>query len=417
MTGCGGSGGTATVPAPALPDVGATSSRMSADDVAQVPSDPLDLLPEDAVVAVAMSGGVDSAVAAARCVARGLATIGITLAMWPRGREVVRDRGCCGVDAVSDARRVAAALGIRHYVWDLEDAFRERVIAREEEERLAGRTPNPCIVCNDEIKLGALLRRASALGATHLATGHYARVGRRRGRATLHRALDRGKDQAYVLYRIDQERLAQVVFPLGGLTSKAETRAEAARLGLPVAGKPDSVGLCFVDGPIEADLRRRLGDRLRPGPIVDEEGRVLGSHAGVALYTVGQRAGLGLRPRRPDQPPLYVVRIDAPAATVVVGPRERLLRDGLRAVDCRWLGGGPPAVGHRVAVQLRAHGPEHPATVVSASPDEVQLRFDPPAGPVVPGQAAVLAVGDEILGGGVIADGPSPAPAPGWGAA
>lgn len=371
----------------------------------RLPQDPLDLLPADAVVAVAMSGGVDSAVAAARCVARGIRTIGVTLALWPRRDEIVRDRGCCGVDAVGDARRVASRLGIRHYVWDLEATFAAEVVDDESQQRLLGRTSNPCIRCNERIKFGALRRRVGALGATHLATGHYARIGRQGDRWTLHRALDRSKDQAYVLYRLSQDLLGTVVFPLGHLESKAAVREEARRRGLCVAAKRDSVGLCFVEGDMVDDLRRRLGTRLRPGPIVDLEGRILGEHPGVALFTVGQRTRLGVRPQRPDAAPLYVVRLDASTATVVVGPREALFRHRLEATACSWVAGMPPPAGTRVTVQLRAHGPEHPATVVAAADDRLELRLDPPAGPVVPGQAAVVASGDEVLGGGVVADG------------
>src|ERR1700736_4437943 len=213
-----------------------------------VPEDPFALLPAGAVVAVAMSGGVDSSVAAARCAARGLRTIGITLAMWPRDGEQRRDRGCCSIDAVEDARRVAATIDIPHYSWNLEPEFQRDVVAPFADEYAAGRTPNPCVRCNQVIKFGALLDRAREAGATHVATGHYARTGRLGSRASLHRALVAGKDQAYTLHRLDQGQLLASVFPLGGETSKEDVRDHARELGLLTAVKPDSQELCFIDG-------------------------------------------------------------------------------------------------------------------------------------------------------------------------
>jgi tRNA-specific 2-thiouridylase len=351
-----------------------------------------------------MSGGVDSAVAAARCVARGVATVGITLAMWPRDRETERDRGCCGVDAATDARRVAAQLGIRHYAWNLEPQFAAEVIADFEEEYAAGRTPNPCVRCNDRIKFGTLLERARAVGATHLATGHYARLGRRGDRVTLHRGADPAKDQAYTLYRLGQDRLAQAVFPVGALPSKAAVREEAARLGLGVAAKAESQELCFVDGTVAAELERRLGGRVAPGPIVDGQGVEVGRHRGLPFFTVGQRSGLGLQPQHPTARPAFVLRLDAERNAVVVGPREALLQPRLTAADCAWLD-APPSAGAVCAAQLRAHGDAHPATVESVTAEALQLRFAEPVAAVAPGQAVVLFDGDEVLGGGVVSTG------------
>ncbi len=369
---------------------------------AVIPADPFALLPRGAVVAVAMSGGVDSSVAAARCVAAGVETLGVTLAMWPGDREQVRDRGCCSVDAVEDARRVANRLGIRHLTWNLEGEFSAEVIADFEAGYAAGRTPNPCVRCNQRVKFGVLLSRARAIGATHVATGHYARIGRRGGGWTLHRSSEVGKDQSYTLHRLDQAQLGAALFPLGGVESKSDVRAEAAHLELVTAAKPDSQELCFVDGDLAAELRRRLAGRYRPGPIRDRAGRVVGEHRGLPFYTVGQRTRLGVRPERPDSPPLYVLELDLTANALVVGPSAQLRRSRLRAGDCSWVAGAPPPPGDRVGAQLRAHGLAHPARVTAAVAGSLELRFEEPASQVSPGQAVVLFRGDEVVGGGVV---------------
>ncbi|MGI8847070.1 MAG: tRNA 2-thiouridine(34) synthase MnmA [Candidatus Dormibacteria bacterium] len=368
---------------------------------AAVPDDPFALLPNDAVIAVAMSGGVDSSVAAARCAARS-STLGITLALWPRDREIVRDRGCCSIDAVEDARRVATRLGIRHYVWNLEGNFQTEVIDPFSDDYAAGRTPNPCVRCNARIKLGVLLDRAREAGATHLATGHYAQAGRRGEQPTLHRARDTAKDQSYTLHRLSAAQLGAATFPLGAMTSKASVRAEAERLGLVTAAKAESQDLCFVDVSMSADLERRLAGRFQPGPILNAQGDQLGEHRGLPFYTVGQRSRLGLAPNRPDAAPLYVVDIDPARNAVVVGTRSALLVDQVRIGDCSWISGRPPMTGERFDVQLRAHGEAHPTEIVEVGEGAVILRCDPSVDAVAPGQAAVLLRGDEVLGGGTV---------------
>jgi len=378
----------------------AAVSLDTADSV--VADDPFDLLPPEAVVAVAMSGGVDSSVAAARCARRGLRTVGITLAMWPTSRERLRDRGCCSIDSVEDARRVARQMGIRHLVWNLEPEFAAEVIAPFEDGYAAGLTPNPCVRCNQRVKFGVLLERARAIGCSHLATGHYARRGRRGASWTLHRGRDARKDQAYALHRLAQDQLSAAVFPLGADASKTGVRAEAAALGLATAAKPDSQELCFVEERISDELSRRLAGRYRPGEIRDREGRIVGEHPGLPFFTVGQRRGLGIAPERPDAAPLYVLELDPAANRVVVGPAGQLRRGRLRAGDCSWVSGEPPRPGEECLAQLRAHGAAHPARVADCGAGWVELRFAVPATQVSPGQSVVLFRGDEVIGGGVV---------------
>jgi tRNA-specific 2-thiouridylase len=379
----------------------AAATAAPARPVADVPEDPFDLVPAGAVVAVAMSGGVDSSVAAARCVEHGVRTVGITLAMWPRDRERDRDRGCCSVDAVEDARRVATTLGIPHYSWNLEPEFERSVVRDFADTYAAGRTPNPCVRCNQTVKFGALLERAREAGATHVATGHYARLGRRGQAASLHRSAAAAKDQAYTLHRLDQEQLRHALFPIGAEVSKSAVRDTAARLGLITATKPDSQELCFVAGSVREDLERRLAGRFRPGPMLDTTGVTVGEHRGVPFYTVGQRSGLGLSPARPDAAPLYVVAVDGEANTVTVGPRAALQRTAVAVDDVHWIG-ELAAAGSALTVQLRAHAAPAPVTIGRGRGNALVLHCDPPVAQVAPGQAAVLYDGDEVLGGGVV---------------
>ena len=354
------------------------------------------------MVAVAMSGGVDSSVVAARVAASGLRAFGITLALWPRNRAIVRDRGCCSIDSVDDARRVAATVGLPHYVWNLEQDFEASVVSDFESGYAQGLTPNPCVRCNQRIKFGVLLERARATGATHLATGHYARVGRRGMRFTLHRARDRSRDQAYVLHRLDQDQLGSAVFALGDDESKAAVRSEAASLGLVTAAKPESQDLCFVDSDMRSELRRRLAGRFAPGVIIDADGTRVGEHEGLPFFTVGQRSGLGLAADRPDAAPRYVIELRPSTNVVVVGPREALRRSSLAADSFQWVGGDAPKASARCEAQLRAHGDAHPVRAHPDGPDRVRLQFDTPVDQAAPGQSVVLYRGDEVLGGGVI---------------
>lgn len=377
-----------------------TTAAAPPRQAALVPEDPLELVPRDAVVVVAMSGGVDSSVAAARCRGAGLRTIGITLAMWPRHRQADRDRGCCSAEAVEDARRVAASLDIPHYAWNLEAEFAAAVITDYEDEYAAGRTPNPCVRCNQRVKFGVLLERALEMGATHIATGHHARLGRRGGRVTLHRSRDAQKDQSYTLHRLGQARLARSVLPLGAFGTKAEVRAEAVRLGLSTAAKPDSQELCFVNTSVSADLARRLAGRYRPGAIVDTGGTIVGQHRGMPFYTVGQRAGLGISPPRPDAAPLYVLELDPARNRVVVGPRQALQRLSVRLADVAWVG-EPPAPGEVLDLQLRAHGRPVPVRVEHAR-SGLLLHALGELTQGAPGQSGVLYWEDEVVGGGVV---------------
>lgn len=348
---------------------------------------------------VAMSGGVDSSVAALLLLRAGHRVVGIHLRTGVKGEPAApggRPR-CCGTDEASDARRVADRLGIPFFVQNAEGEF-ARIIAGFADAYARGETPNPCVACNVEVKFGALLRRARALGADAVATGHYARRVRHGGRFAVARARDEAKDQSYVLWGLGQEELNRALFPLGDLT-KSEVRALAREAGLAVADKAESQEICFVpSGDYRDIVRDRRPEAFVPGEIVDEEGRVLARHEGVGGFTVGQRRGIGVAAAEP----LYVLRIDPAPARVVVGPRRSLGVKEARIGDVLWTGIEPPQGPVQIQAMLRYRSRPFAATAVPLGEGEVGLRFAEPAWPVTPGQSAVFYIGDLIAGGGRI---------------
>jgi tRNA-specific 2-thiouridylase len=349
-------------------------------------------------VLAAMSGGVDSAVAAARAVDAGHDVTGVHLALSAAPATLRHGaRGCCTVEDAHDARRAADVLGIPFYIWDLAERFRADVIDDFVSEYAAGRTPNPCLRCNEKIKFSAVLDKALALGFDAVVTGHHARLVDGR----LMRSVDSAKDQSYVLAVCTPQQLAHAMFPLGDST-KAQVRAEAATRGLAVADKPDSHDICFIaDGDTRGFLARSLGEQ--DGPIVDAlSGEVLGRHGGSFGFTVGQRRGLNLQRPASDGDPRYVLSIRPTDNTVVVGPRELLESDVVTAERAVWTSGAAPGEGFDCAVQLRAHGMTSPATV-TVDGGTVTATLDVAQRGVAAGQALVMYDGDIVLGSATIA--------------
>ncbi len=338
-----------------------------------------------------MSGGVDSSVAALLMLERGFDCVGCTMVLWSG------DSQCCSADDVEDARYAARRLGIPHYSFNMKDDFSREVVEPFAAEYLAGRTPNPCIRCNREMKFKKLLERAELMGCSHIVTGHYARTEERDGRFILRRGRDESKDQSYVLYFLGQDELRRAAFPLGELT-KPEVRAIAEENGLLNARKPDSQDICFVpDGDYARFIEEQLGRTAEPGDFVDRDGRVLGRHRGIIRYTVGQHRGLGLS--LPEA--MYVCAVDAGSNRVVLGRQEDLFRREVQVRDFSWVSGESPDGAIRCTAKLRyAHRPQ-PAWAEPAG-DRVLLTFDEPQRAATPGQAAVLYDGDEVLGGGTI---------------
>jgi tRNA-specific 2-thiouridylase len=347
-----------------------------------------------------MSGGVDSAVAAARAVDAGHDVTGIHLALSSNPASYRSGaRGCCTLEDSRDARRAADVIGIAFYVWDLAERFRADVVDDFVAEYAVGRTPNPCLRCNEKIKFAAVLDKALAMGFDAVCTGHYARILDGPSGRELHRAVDDAKDQSYVLGVLEARQLAHAMFPLGD-TTKGFVRAEAARRGLAVADKPDSHDVCFV---ADGDTRGFLTDRLgrAPGDILDEKGRVVGSHDGAFSYTVGQRRGLRIGHPAKDGRPRYVLDISPVANTVTVGPAERLDVRRIEGLGPRWCG---PVPGEPLecAVQVRAHGDPVPAVVALESDGRLVAELRAPARGVAPGQAVVVYDRTRVVGSATI---------------
>ena len=342
-----------------------------------------------------MSGGVDSSLAAALLKEADYEVIGVTMQIWPADKQAFG--GCCGIEAVEDAKKVAHKLGVPHYVMNLRDIFAQKVIADFCREYSLGRTPNPCIRCNQYIKFDALLQRTKELDADLLATGHYARIEQSPDGYRLLRAVDRSKDQSYFLYTLTQRELRHLLLPVGDY-HKVEVRRLAAELELPTANRRDSQDICFIP---DNDYRAFIAQHIPPksGDIVDTEGRVLGKHHGLTHYTVGQRQGLGLA----SNERLYVLRIDAANNRLVVGTEDRLSSDRLFASNLSWVSGKAPHEPINITAKIRYQSPEA-AAELRLSDGVAEVNFHQPQKAITPGQAVVFYQGDAVLGGGIIED-------------
>jgi len=358
-------------------------------------------------VAVAMSGGVDSSVAAALLVQEGYEVIGMMMRLWsePGSTGSLPTNRCCTPDQMADARRIANHLDIPFYVVDVQDHFRQNIVQFFIDEHLAGRTPNPCIECNRKIRFTLLLEHALALGADFLATGHYAQVQRVDGAFQLSKGEDDSKDQSYVLYTLNQQKLAQVLFPVGKFR-KSQVRKLAEQFGLTVAGKQDSQDLCFLaDGDYRRFLNEYSDDAIRPGPILTEEGQELGQHAGLPYYTIGQRKKLGIS----SPIPLHVLRKETNHNALVVGPRASLGRQTMMIRDLNWISGKPPAASDRVQIKIRYKALPIAGTVSILGADYARATLEEPVFGITPGQGAVFYNDKICLGGGLILEDSSPA--------
>lgn len=360
-------------------------------------------------VVVAMSGGVDSSVAALLLRDQGYEVIGITMRLWTLERDDLPapHRTCCSVESIEDAQRVAQTLGIKWYLMNFERPFEDKVVNYFVNEYERGRTPHPCVACNQYVKFDELMERAEALGADYLATGHYARIEQDGDRYRLLQAVDPAKDQSYVLYGMGQDELRKVLLPVGHY-SKPEIRRMAQEADLITADKPDSMEICFIP---DNNYRRFLSERItpEPGPFVDRNGIVLGQHKGLAYYTVGQRQGLGLATGER----LYVVALDKERNAVVVGREEELLSSGLVAETARFVAGAMPCEPTEVDVKIRYKSAMAPGVLTPAeTPDGFTITFKEPLRSVTPGQPVVLYHGNEVIGGGTIAAAVPLVPAP-----
>ena len=350
-------------------------------------------------VVVAMSGGVDSSVAALLLHRQGYEVIGVTMRLWPGDESTVTPdhQSCCSVEDIQDARRVCQIIGVPHYVFNVEREFRAHVLEYFVTEYQRGRTPHPCIACNDRIKFDFLMGRARFMDAEYVATGHYARVADAPGTAArrLLTGADAAKDQSYVLFGLDQEQLSHLLFPIGEY-SKEQVRSLAAEAGLPVADKKDSQDICFVP---QGDYREFLRERIssRPGELVDTYGNVLGAHPGIEFFTIGQRRGLGIA----SGERLFVTKVEQESRRVVLAPEEELYHRGVLVEAVNYIAGVPPGEPVRVTAKVRYNARALDATLEPGGEDSA-LWFDAPQRAITPGQAAVFYQGDQLLGGGLI---------------
>ena len=350
-------------------------------------------------VVVAMSGGVDSSVAAALLKEKGYQVIGVTMQIWPSDKQR-NFGGCCGTGAVEDAKRVAYKLGISHYVMNFRDIFAQKVIAHFCQEYSLGRTPNPCIRCNQYIKFGALLEKAKGLGADFMATGHHARIEKdeAKGIHLLKKGVDQQKDQSYFLYPVTQEQLGHILLPIGNFT-KEKVREIAEELKLPVAAKPESQDICFIpDDDYPEFLKNYIPEAAKPGVVLDEQGDVLGNHRGILFYTTGQRKGLGISAKEP----LYVIAIEPERNAIVVGTKEQALGDELIASGLNWIPIAKLTQPVTVKAKIRYRHREAEATIIPLDEDRVQVKFNRPQMAITPGQAVVFYDEDIVIGGGTI---------------
>ena len=351
-----------------------------------------------AKVIVAMSGGVDSSLAAALLQERGHEVIGVTMHLWDGDDERLAESLCCSQEIAESARRVCAQLDIPYYVFNYQKEFRRHVIDYFLKEYAQGYTPNPCLACNRDVKFRALLNRATALGVDYVATGHYARIRQVGERYELLRAVEPEKDQAYMLHTLGQDALARLLFPIGEY-SKGEVRERAKSLGLASADRPESQDICFVPGGDYRNLlREEQPDSLYSGPIFDLEGRELGRHRGLPLYTIGQRRGIGLT----SAEPLYVVELDPARNAVIVGPSEALNRDSLEATGVTMISGVWPSEPFSCEAQIRSHADPVRALTIPGEAGRITVEFETPQRAITPGQAVVLYNGESVLGGGRI---------------